>query len=310
MGPLPAGVSEADLDAAVAIAFGEPDAAARVRSLLVVHGGRLVYERYHPLDSADTPTPSFSVAKSFTSAAIGLLAGDGLLDVTAPAPIDAWSDPSDPRRVITPEHLLHMSSGLEWEERYEPGSHPRAMLGATDSAAYTAGLPLVAEPGTEFNYSTGTSGLLSHLVSLQTGGNDAAVEFITARLLEPIGITSLRFMRDRTGLWYGGIGADATPRDYARFGLLYLRDGVWDGERILPAGWVDYTRTPSPAAPGYGAHWWLDAERGSFAAQGLFGQQIIVVPHLDLVIVATSTQGGDSGTLTSAVYDLFDDARS
>ncbi|MGD9705922.1 MAG: serine hydrolase domain-containing protein [Acidimicrobiia bacterium] len=309
-GELPAGVSVAAIDAAVATAFGADDTPTRVRSLVVVQGGRIVYERYHPLDDADTPTSSWSVAKSFTSAAIGLLAGDGRLDPLAPAPLPEWSDPADPRGAITVADLLHMSSGLEWNESFDPNgeSDVLTMLQVEDAAAYTIDKPLVADPGTLFNYSTGTSAVLSRILSDTVGGDEAAIDFVTSRLLEPIGITSLQFRRDPHGRWFGGLGADGTPRDFARFGLLYLRDGVWDGQRILPAGWVDYTRTPSPSLSGYGAHWWLTGPPGSFSALGLFGQQIIVVPELDLVLVTTSTQGGDPQTLTDAVHELFADA--
>ncbi len=309
-GELPDGVPVAAIDAAVSTAFGADDSAARVRSLLVVQGGRLVYERYHPLDDADTATASWSVAKSFTSAAIGMLAGDGRLDPLAPAPVPEWSEPVDPRSEITVADLLHMSSGLEWTESFDPNgeSDVLTMLQIEDAAVQQIDKPLEADPGTLFNYSTGTSAVLSRILSDTVGGDQEAMDFVTARLLEPIGITSLQFRTDPGGRWYGGIGADATPRDFARFGLLYLRDGVWDGERILPEGWVDYTRTPSAALSSYGAHWWLSGPPQSFSALGLFGQQVIVVPPLDLVMVTTSTQGGDPQALTNTVYELFADA--
>ena len=310
-GELPDGIPVAAIDAAVATAFGADDSAARVRSLLVVQGGRLVYERYHPLDDADTATSSWSVAKSFTSAAIGMLAGDGQLDPLAPAPIPEWSDPGDFRGEITVADLLHMSSGLEWTESwFDPNaeSDVLTMLRIEDAAVQQIDKPLEADPGTMFNYSTGTSAVLSRILSDTVGGDQEAMDFVTARLLEPIGITSLEFRTDPGGRWYGGLGADATPRDFARFGLLYLRDGVWDGERILPEGWVDYTRTPSAALSSYGAHWWLSGPPHSFSALGLFGQQVIVVPELDLVMVTTSTQGGEPQALTDTVYELFADA--
>ena len=212
-GELPDGVPVAAIDAAVATAFGADDSAARVRSLLVVQGGRLVYERYHPLDDADTATASWSVAKSFASAAIGMLAGDGRLDPLAPAPIPEWSDPADPRSEITVADLLHMSSGLEWTESFDPNgeSDVLTMLQIEDAAVQQIDKPLEADPGTLFNYSTGTSAVLSRILSDTVGGDQEAMDFVTARLLEPIGITSLQFRTDPGGRWYGGIGADATP---------------------------------------------------------------------------------------------------
>ena len=310
VGELPAGVPASALDDAVATAFGAPDASARVRSLVVVQGGEIVYERYHPLDDADTATDSWSVAKSFTSAALGLAVGDGLLDPLAPAPIPEWSATDDPRADITLADLLHMSSGLEWTESYGPGDDPIEMIGAPDAAAYVIDKPLVTAPGELWNYSTGTTAVLSRILADAVGGNDAEIDFITDRLLRPIGITSTRLALDPSGRFYGGFGADSTPRDFARFGLLFLRDGVWDGERILPEGWVDYSRTPASSNPSYGAQWWINGTGPTalFSAQGLFGQQIIMSPALDLVVVTTSTQGGDPQTLSNTVIQLFADA--
>jgi CubicO group peptidase (beta-lactamase class C family) len=300
-------VSKPDIDAAVTEAFGGPGNPARVRSLLVVKGGKLVYEAYHPLDGPDSVMPSWSIAKSFTSALIGLLVGDGKLDVNARAPVKAWADPSDPRHAITIADLLHMSSGLAWIEDYQnsPESDIFKMVGAPNASAYVANMPLASKPGTVMHYSTGTTAILAGIAIDTLGGPQAAERYIRNRLLRPIGITSTRFAHDQSGRWFGGFGADSTPRDYARFGLLYLRDGVWDHKRILPAGWVDFTRTPSPASPQYGAQWWLRREPGTFTAVGLFGQYILVAPALDLVIVVTSTSVDKSSPLLHAVYTAF-----
>jgi CubicO group peptidase (beta-lactamase class C family) len=303
--PLPAAVDGAALDAAVDVAFGGPDNEARVQSIVIVQGGRIIYERYHPLDGPGTVMDSFSVSKSITSAAIGLLVGDGLLDVDAPAPIAQWADPSDPRRAVTLEHLLHMASGLEWSEQYGPGSQVLGMLGAPVASEYIASYPLEAEPGTFFEYSTGTTAILAGVVTDTVGGPQAADEYLQERLLGPLGITSMQFTRDRAGRWVGGFGADATTRDFARFGLLYLNDGVWKGERLLPEGWVEYSRTPSPSNPQYGAQWWMLRD-GAFEARGLFGQIVMVSPRNDLVVAINTQQGGDADTLLAAVYAQFD----
>lgn len=303
--PLPDDVDAAALDAAVDLAFGAADNEARVQSIVVVQGGRIVYERYHPLDGPDTVMDSYSVAKSVTSAAIGLLVGDGLLDVDASAPVAAWSDPSDPRHGITLADLLHMSSGLEWTEQYGAGSQVIGMLQAPVASEYIASFPLEAEPGTYFEYSTGTTAILAGIVTDTVGGVEAADAYLEKRLLGPLGITSMEFTRDRAGRWVGGFGADATTRDFARFGLLYLNDGVWNGQRLLPEGWVEYTRTPSPANPQYGAQWWMLRD-GAFEARGLFGQIVMVSPRNDLVIAINTRQGGDADTLLGAAYALFD----
>jgi len=301
-GELPAGVDKAVIDAAVDTAFGAPDAQARVRSIVVVHGGKIVYERYHPLDSATTIMDSFSVAKSFTSTVIGLLIGDGKLPaVDQPAPVAAWSDPSDPRHAITIQNLLNMASGLSWTEDYNPGSPPIEMMGAKVASDYVASQPLEAAPGTKFEYSTGTTAILAGLATDALGGPDQLDTYIHQRLLDPIGITSTQFLRDASGRWFGGLGANSTSRDFARFGLLFLNDGVWNGTRLLPEGWVAYVHTPSATNATYGAQWWM-LHPDSFEARGLFGQIILVSPKHDDVVVINTTQGGDADTLIAAVY--------
>jgi CubicO group peptidase (beta-lactamase class C family) len=296
---LPAGADRAALDTAVDAAFGAPDAASRVQSIVVVQGGEITYERYHPLDGPDEVMSSYSVAKSFTSAIIGLLVGDGLLDVDERAPIDEWADPTDPRHEITLEHLLHMSSGLQWTEEYSATSQALQMLQAENASAYVASFPLEAEPGTTFDYSTGTTAILAGIAIDTLGGVEEFETYVQQRLFDPLGITSTTLLRDRSGRWFGGLGADHTTRDFARFGLLFLNDGIWDGERILPEGWVDYSRRPSPSNEGYGAQWWL-AGGSAFEARGLFGQFIHVDPEHDLVIAINATAGGDSGSLLTA----------
>jgi CubicO group peptidase (beta-lactamase class C family) len=303
-GELPAGVESAAIDAAVETAFGAPDAAARVRSLVVVQGGRIVHERYHPLDGPDTIMASYSVAKSFASALIGMLVGDGLLTVDQPAPVAAWSDPADPRHAITIEHLLHMASGLEWTEEYGPDSQALTMLRSPVASEYAASFPLEAQPGEKFEYSTGTTAILAGIITDTLGGVEQTDDYIQTRLFDPLGITSTTLLRDGSGRWLGGLGADSTARDFARFGLLFLNDGVWDGQRILPEGWVDYSSTPSATNPQYGAQWWM-LHPDSFEARGLFGQIVLVSQPHDLVLVITTTQGGDADTLVNAVYDQF-----
>jgi CubicO group peptidase (beta-lactamase class C family) len=303
--PLSADIDRAALDTAVDTAFGAPDSAARVQSIVIVQGGRIVYERYHPLDGPDTIMDSYSVAKSVTSSLIGILVGDGELAVDEPAPIAQWSDPADPRHAITLEHLLHMASGLEYTEAYGPGSQVLGMMSAPSASEYIASFPLEAEPGSTFEYSTGTTAILAGILTDTVGGVEATDRFIAERLLDPIGITSMQFFRDQAGRWVGGFGANATTRDFARFGLLFLNDGVWNGTRILPEGWVEYSHTPSPANPQYGAQWWMFRD-GAFEARGLGGQIILVSPRNDLVVAINTKQGGDADTLIGAVYTLFD----
>ena len=185
---------------------------ARVRSLVVVKGGEIVYERYHPLDSVDQATPSWSVAKSFTSAIVGMLIGEGRLELDAPAPVEEWQAEGDPRREITLEDLLRMSSGLEWKEEYGPGSLLSQMFDAPHAAEIPISQELVDEPGTEWAYSTGTTAILAEIAADEFGGGDALDAYVHERLLDPLGMTSTVLDEDSTGTWLGGLGCrlDAT----------------------------------------------------------------------------------------------------
>ncbi len=305
VGPLPRRIDRAALDRAVDAAFGAADATSRVQSIVVVHGGRIVYERYHPLDGPDEVYPSFSMAKSITSALIGLLVSDGKLTLDEHPDVPQWRRRGDPRRQITLRNLLQMSSGLRWDEVYEAGADPLNMLEAPNAAAYVASQPLESKPGTVFEYSTGTTALLSGIAADALGGCGNELRYLNARLFDPIGITTDRLLRDPRGCWYGGLGADMTTRDFARFGLLYLRGGVWDGEQIVPTAWVDETRVPATTNPEYGLQWWLGPNGRAFQAEGLFGQRIVVVPALDLVIASNSTAGSDPYTMIDTVRALF-----
>ena len=305
-GPLPAGVDGGLIDAAVLRAFGAPDAASRVQSVVVVHGGRIVYEQYHPLDGPDKQYNSFSVAKSFASALIGLLVADGMLELDAPPGVDEWGGAGDPRQAITLRQLLQMSSGLQWTEDYSAdyhelidGSSVTEAAVAPNAAEFVAQRPLESPPGTIFEYSTGTTMLLSGIAASALGGCQQVKDYLDVRLFDPIGITTETLQSDAGGCWYGGFGANMSARDFARFGLLYLRGGWWDGETVIPVAWVDESRKPAPTFAGYGLHWWIDSPE-VFFARGLFGQLIVVAPGQDLVIVVNSTSNGDPYSVEQA----------
>jgi len=267
-------------------------------ALLVVSGGRLVVERYASGFGPDIACPSWSIAKSITHALVGLLAGEKRLDVAAPAEVPQWRSAGDPRGAITLDHLLRMSSGLAFIEEYvtgEPSDVIEMLFGAgkDDVAAFAAAFPLAHPPGTFFAYSSGTTNIVSRCAATALGADGPAFEaFMRRRLFDPLGMRSPKPRFDAAGTFIGSSFCFATPRDFARFGLLYLRGGLWEGERLLPEGWVDYARTPTFQQPGgeadgrYGAHWWLDlAGPGSFSANGYDGQYIALVPEKDLIVV-------------------------
>lgn len=265
-------------------------------ALLIVREGRLVIERYaHGFGPSDT-RPSWSMAKSVTHALAGLLVAEDGLDIHAPVEAPEWTQEDDPRRGVTLDHLLRMSSGLAFIEEYQPGrpSHVLEMLygaGKTDMAAYAASLPAEHAPGTVWSYASGSTNIISRSLSQRLGGGRAGFErFMTERLFAPLGMRSATPKFDGSGVFIGSSYCFCTPRDYARFGLLYLRGGTWEGRQLLPASWIDYGRTPTPQPPdaplGYGAHWWLSlGGPGSFSANGFEGQFILCLPESDTLIV-------------------------
>jgi CubicO group peptidase (beta-lactamase class C family) len=302
-GEWPDGVDRSAVDTAVDEAFAD-GGAQRVRAVVLVRQGKLVYQRYspHPADEPDALMPSYSIAKSITSAAAGLLVRDGKFDVHAPVRAPEWP-PGDPRTAITAEHLLRMTSGLRWDEDTDIGAATRNR----DAAAYTAARPLVTRPGSTFVYSTGNTFVLARALQNVVGGGGAGLrDYLERELFDPLGM-SVTLTFDDAGNWLGGYGAAATPLDYAKFGELYRLRGEWRGERILSADWIAYTREPTAAAAYYGAGWWLEPDRpGVFSARGFEGQQIVVDLDHDLVLVITATNAERSRTLSEKVLAEFD----
>jgi len=307
----PASFDVAYIDSLVEASF-EVSGVKALRSVVVVHDDRIVYERYHPEDDRNSIMASYSVAKSFASAVVGILIGDGRLDLDAPAPVPEWSDPSDPRHAITLENLLHMSSGMRWTEGFDPlegGPDVIAILGAPDAAAFAASRSLEAPPASVFEYNSGTSAIIGRIIADEVGGAESVERFIRERLLEPIGIQSTVLQKDPTGRWIALMGADSTTRDFARFGLLYLHDGVWGGTRVLPENWVSYSSIPTITNDEYGAHWWI--VDGELEARGLFGQHLRVSPSRDVVIAINRDAGtlatpAGAADLVEAILDQFD----
>ena len=290
-------------------------------ALVVIQGGRLVLERYAEGYGPERTYPSWSMAKSITQALVGLIVADGGLDIHAPADVPEWSAPGDPRREITLDLLLRMSSGLKFVEEYLPDvpSDVIPMLfgpGKGDVAAFAANMPLAHAPGSFMSYSSGTTNIVSRAAARAIGRSGPDFEaFMRERLLNPIGMTSAIPKFDDAGTFIGSSFCFCSARDFARFGLLYLRGGVWEGARLLPSTWIDYARTPTwrqaDAIDGpYGAHWWLGiCGDGSFSANGFEGQFTAVVPDLDMVIVRHGVSPAPLGLNVKAwlgrIADIF-----
>lgn len=276
-------------------------------ALVVVHRGRLVFDRYGtmpggvfapetPVDRT-TPLISWSMAKSMSHALTGLLVVDGAMSVDDRVACTEWAE--DGRARITVENLLTMRDGLDFVEDYvidvdgNSRSDVIAMLfgeGSADVAAYARSRPAKFEPGEVWSYSSGTTNILCSLLGRTVGGRDAFETYIQQRLFAPLGMTSARPTFDEAGTFIGSSYVHATAEDFARFGYLYLRGGQWDGAAVLPSSWIDGARRQHATDPesrhGYGAHWWIwNSRPETLAALGYEGQRTIIDFDRDLVVV-------------------------
>ena len=256
------------------------------RAIVVLYQGRIVGERYAPGFGPNTPLTGWSMTKSITSALLGILVRQGKLNIDSAAPIAAWQN--DDRGKITIRDLMRMRSGLRWWEFYfGPSRCTQMLFREKDMGGYAARSSLRHPPGTVFNYSSGTANILSLIIrgAIDTSGYH---RWPYEQLFHRIGMRHTVLEPDAGGTFVGSSYCYATARDWARFGLFYLHDGIWDGQRILPKGWVDAAKT----GPGiYGALWWLNGGRwpripaDCFCADGYEGQYICVIPSRDLVVV-------------------------
>ncbi len=312
-GQFPSQVDRDALSAALDFAFddGRQTVPQKTRALVVVHKGQIVAERYAPGFGKDTRHICWSMGKSITSALIGILVGDGHFTVDDPAPIPAWRDPADPRSKITIGHLLHMSGGLKFDRPADVAAmftdrdhHRRVYFGAVDVFDYCTEREVEFPPDTVWRYRNCdplSLGMIIRQTVLARG--EEYLSFPQRALFERIGIRNMVLEVDphgnfiMTGFEYG------TARDWARFGLLHLHDGVWQGKRILPAGWIDYITTPAPADADkkYGALFWLNRggqyetlPKDMYWAAGHHGQITLIIPSRDTVIVRQghSARGG------------------
>ena len=309
-------------DPVEALFSGAPEVG-RTDALLVQRGGQVVLERYGDGVDAGTTLRSWSMAKSMLHAVVGMLVDEGRLVLDDPAPVAAWSGADDPRRAITLRHLLQMRPGLEWSEIYltdTPSDVVEMLFGRElepqpDVAAFAADKPLVAEPGSTFNYSSGTSNIVSGIARDVVGAGAAYEAFLRERLFAPLAMTSADPKLDAAGTWIASSYCFCTARDFASFGQLYLDGGVRDGRRLVSAEWVaaaaqEVSRDPEGRA--HSMHWWqMFADRwpGAFNASGYEGQYTIVIPSLDLVVVRLGQTTAERDTVEvhlTALIESFD----
>lgn len=319
----PAAPAPRAVEAAIDRAFAEPgpEGYRRVtKAVVIAHDGQLVAERYAPGYAPSTRMLSWSMAKSVLATLVGLAIQERRLDLDSQDLLGEWRDPADARRRIRLDQLLRMSSGLSFDESYGATSEASVMLFARpDAAAYAAGMPLAAPPGEVWSYSSGTANILARVLGERFDGTPALLRWARERLFAPAGLHSALLEADASGTLLASSFVFMTARDWARFGELHRRGGLWQQQRVLPEGWVEYVTTPTPASNGeYGAHWWLN--RGtledpdtpnwpelppdSFAAWGHNGQYVLVVPSEKLVVVrlglSTPADGNDGAQQLAA----------
>ncbi len=307
-GPAPIAPASPELAAALDRAFAEPAQPPfrYTRAVVIMKDGRIIAERYADGVNVDTPLLGFSATKSVTSALTGILVRQGKLALDQPAPVAAWRDPNDPRHAITIDQLLRHTAGLGL------GSSLEASLGSAfepvnqmkfeepDMAAYAESIRLATAPGTAWSYHDGNYLILSRLIENAVGGRPSDyLRFARDELFVPLGMRHVTIEFDGSGTPEGSSQMLASARDWARFGQLYLDDGVVGGRRILPEGWVKYSASPTPDAfVGYGAGFWTNLgnsrganyrlgegwPRDAFMAKGTIGQYVIIIPSQHLVI--------------------------
>lgn len=326
---LPDDLDRAAFDASVESLFAAKGRGgfADTRALLVVQSGRIVYERYADGFDRDSRFQSWSMAKSVTNALTGVLVGQARLELDAPAPVPEWQAPDDPRRAITLRQLLQMRAGLDNEDGFDQPDVTKNYVarllfgeGSRAPAAFAASAAVLHPAGEHWAYSTGTSILIARICGDTIGGGAVGTrDFLRDEIFGPIGMRSAQPEFASSGSFLGGAFVHATARDWARFGYLYLRDGVWDGRRILPEGWVDFSRTPNPANNNrvYGAQFWVNgdpdgvemqwkplpgAPSSVFLAEGAMFQMVAIAPTKDLVAVRL---GLDQGTTYPEIKEPF-----
>jgi len=287
------------LENAVANAFTDNEIK-KTRAVLVIYKDQLIAEKYDDGFDKNSKILGWSMTKSITSTIYGILQSQGKLNINDKAPIDSWKN--DERANITINDLLHMNSGLEWVEDYNGISDVTKMLFlADDMSKVQETKKFSGKTNESWNYSSGTSNLLSGTLRKYFNNHQEYLDFWYTNLIDKIGMHSMLIEADLSGNYVGSSYGWATPRDWAKFGLLYLHRGNWNGEQIFDESWVDYVATPTATSNGeYGGHFWLnaggvypDAPKDIFSANGFQGQRVFIIPSKEMVVVRMGLASSD-----------------
>ncbi|MDG1054235.1 MAG: serine hydrolase [Polaribacter sp.] len=264
----------------------------QTRAVVVIHKNQIIAEKYDTGFTKSSRILGWSMTKSIMSTVFGIMQKQGKIHVNQHVNNYDWTQ--DDRGSITYNNLLQMNSGLEWDEDYNSISDVSKMLFLEkDMTMIQAKKPLVGKPNETWNYSSGTSNLISRLIRSKFNSHQEYLDYWYAEFIDKIGMNSMLVETDLSGNYVGSSYAWATPRDWAKFGLLYLNKGNWNGEQLFNPSWVDYISTPTNGSDGtYGGHFWLNAEgqfqdvpKNMFYASGYQGQFVFVFPDQDLVVV-------------------------
>jgi len=316
------GVDRNAVSRAVDEAFADKDPKYPVftHAVVVLYDGKIIAEKYAQGFNRNSRMMGWSMTKSVTNAMVGVLVKEGKLKTEDPAPVPEWQ--GDERKNITLNNLLQATSGLAWDESYfNPASDFHQMfIHSDDKAAYVANRPLENPPGTVFEYSSGSTNIIARIIR-QAVGDEAYYRFPQEKLFHKAGMYSFIIEPDASGTYVGSSYSFASARDWARLGLLYLNDGVANGERILPEGWVRYSTTPSRAAlrGEYGAKIWLNAgapnnpmdrlypelPTDTFLFDGFEHNFVVVVPSKKLVVVRLGVTHNKNFDLEKLVRDVI-----
>jgi len=290
-----------DLSASVEMAF---DSLNKTRSVLIIHKDQIIAEKYAEGFDQNSKILGWSMTKSITGTIIGILQSQERLNVNDKAPVDSWKN--DERSEITIHNLLQMNSGLEWDEDYDNISDVTKMLFLSKNMGEVQeNKPFVGKPDETWNYSSGTSNLLSNISRSYFDTHQGYLDFWYTNLIDKIGMHSMTIEADLEGNYVGSSYGWATPRDWAKLGLLYLHNGNWNGDQIFDTSWVNYSTTPTNTSSGrYGAHIWLnaggfypDAPKDLYSFNGYQGQRVFVIPSKELVIVRMGLSSMDFNQL-------------
>ncbi len=264
----------------------------KTRAVLVLYKDQIIAEKYSEGFTKDSRILGWSMTKSIMSTVFGILEHQKKINIQDKALVESWQN--DARKEITIHNLLQMNSGLEWDENYDEISDATKMLFLErDMTKVQEEKPLIGKPNETWNYSSGTSNLLSGILRDQFKNHQSYLDFWYANLIDKIGMNSMILESDLAGNYVASSYAWATTRDWGKFGLLYLHNGAWNGEELFTKQWVDYVTTPTPTSNGsYGAQFWLNTEKqlkdvsqNMYFADGYQGQRVYILPDEDLVIV-------------------------